>query len=232
MTSQPDLAELIPTHPAPVALHADDVHVRWVMPEIFHDIPIHVADDDEAVRLLGELVEKALPGAGDEAQTALAVTCALGVDDLLAAGAEYAGICVTVVDDSPCAATVLAGLLDSPDAADVPGAVEAIATDLRRFGDGEVTRIDLPCGWAVSYVGAREDKLLGELTATGEDLPFPTWFIRVCVPLPHGTTFMMEMSTSTMAGWDAFSTMFGNTVRSIRLFHADGSPLITSLAEA
>ncbi|WP_217245618.1 hypothetical protein [Streptomyces sp. AC602_WCS936] len=232
MTSQPELAELIPTHPAPVALHADDIHARWVMPEIFHDIPIHETDDDEAVRLLGELVEKALPGAGDEAQTALAVTCALGVDDLLAGGAEYASICVTAVDDSPCTATVFAGLVDSPDAADVPGAVKAIAQSLRGLGDAEVSRIDLPCGSAVSYIGARDDKLLGELTETGEDLTFPTWFIRVLVPLPNGTTFMMEMSTSTMAGWDAFSTMFGNTISSIRLFHADGSPLITSPAAA
>ncbi|MBJ6620873.1 hypothetical protein [Streptomyces sp. DHE17-7] len=230
MTNQPQLAELIPTHPAPVALHADDIHVRWVMPEIFHDIPIHETDDDEAVRLLGELVEKALPGAGDDAQTMLAVTCALGVDDLLAAGAEYAGICVTAVDDSPCTATVFAGLVDSPEAADVRDAVKEIADSLSRLGDGEVSRVELPCGAAVSYIGARDDKVLGELTETGEDLTFPTWFIRLYVPLPNGTTLMMEMSTPTMAGWDAFSTMFGNTVSSIRLFHADGSPLITSMA--
>ncbi|MEU4983383.1 hypothetical protein [Streptomyces sp. NPDC021969] len=232
MTSQPGLAELIPTHPAPPVLHADDIQVRWVMPEIFHDIPLQEADDDEAVRLLGELVEKALPGAGEEAQTALAVTCALGVDDLLAAGAQYAGLCVTAVDDTPCTATVFAALMDSPDVADGGDAVRAIAANLRKLGDAEVAEIELPCGAAVSYIGSRDDKLIGELTDSGEELAFPTWYIRVYVPLPNGTSLMMEMSTPTMAGWDAFSTMFGNTVSSIRLFHADGTPLITSVAAA
>ncbi|MEU9645125.1 hypothetical protein [Streptomyces sp. NPDC048188] len=228
MTRRPEHAEFIPTHPAPPVLRADDIQVRWVMPETFHDIPVQETDDDAAVRLLGELAEKALPGAGEEAQTALAVTCALGVDDLLAAGAQYAGLCVMAIDDTPCAATVFAALVDSPDAADVGNAVKKIASDLRDLGDAEVSEIELPCGAAVSYIGSREDKLIGELTASGEGLTFSTWYIRVYVPLPNGTSFMMEMSTPTMAGWDAFSTMFGNTVSSIRLFRADGSPLITS----
>lgn len=39
MTTPPELSALIPSQPAPPALHADDIHVRWVMPEIFHDLP-------------------------------------------------------------------------------------------------------------------------------------------------------------------------------------------------
>jgi hypothetical protein len=38
----------------------------------------------------------------------------------------------------------------------------------------------------------------------------------------------MEMGTPTMEGWGLFSTMFGNTVSSIRLYNANGSALITS----
>lgn len=231
MTTRTELGELKPTQPAPAALYADDIHVRWVMPEVFHDIPIHAADDDEAVRLLGELVEKALPGAGEEAQTALAVTCALGVDELLAAGAEYAGICVTAIDETPCTATVFAALLDSPDSVGTRDTVKAISASLRRLDGGEVSRIELPCGSAVSCIGARDDKVIGELTDSGEGFTFPMSYIRVYVPFPNGTTLMMEMSTPTAAGWDMFSTMFGNIVSSIRLFHADGSPLITSAVE-
>lgn len=36
----------------------------------------------------------------------------------------------------------------------------------------------------------------------------------------------MEMSTPTPAGWDPFATMFENIVSSIRLFEANGEPLI------
>lgn len=232
MTTETELPALIPTGPAPAALHADDIQVRWVMPENFHDLPLYVQDDDEAVRLLGELVEKALPGAGEEAQTALAVTCALGIDDLLEAGAQYAALCVAAMDGTPCTATVFASLVDSPQANDVQGAAKAIAAGLNRLGTGETSRIELPCGWAVSYVGTRDAKLLGELTESGESLVFETSFIRVYVPLPNGTTLVMEMSTPTLPAWDTFSTMFGNIVSSIRLYGADGTPLITSLSGA
>ncbi|MFD5627770.1 hypothetical protein [Streptomyces sp. NPDC127072] len=228
MTTEVELSALIPTHPAPVALHADDVHVRWVMPEIFHDLPIQESDDDEAVRLLEELAENALPGAPEEDRTRFAVMCALGVDDLLAVGADYAAICLTAVDGAPCSATLFASLVDSPDIEGVPGVVAEISSSLRRVETGDVSRIELPCGPAVSCVGSRESKLTGELTESGETLTFPTGYIRVYVPLPNGTTMVMEMSTPTMAGWDVFSTMFGNTVSSIRLFNADGTPLITS----
>ncbi|WP_371599094.1 hypothetical protein [Streptomyces sp. NBC_00564] len=224
-----NVSAFVPTHTAPPVLRSDDVQVRWVMPEIYYDLPIHEADDDEAIRLLEELVDKALPGAGEDEKTQFGVVCALGFDDLLAAGAEYAAIGVTAVDETPCTATVFAALVDSPEVdGGVPGAVREISSSLRRLDAGEVSRIELPCGPAVSYIGARESQFTGELTESGEGFTFPTSFIRVYVPFPNGTTMIMEMSTPTAAGWDTFSTMFGNTVSSIRLFNADGSPLITS----
>ncbi|WUC42948.1 hypothetical protein OG692_14050 [Streptomyces cellulosae] len=228
MTTVPELSALIPSQPAPVAVRSDDIHVRWMMPEGFHDLPIHETDHDQAARLLAELADKALPGVSEDDKTAFAVMCALGFDGLRAAGAEYAGVCVTAVDGTPCSATVFATLVDSPDAADVAGAARNIASSLRRVAAGEVSEIELPCGLAVSCIGTQQPQLPGELTETGESLPFPTAFIRVYVPLPNGTTLVMEMGTPTMEGWDLFSTMFGNTVSSICLYNANGSALITS----
>lgn len=233
MTTELELSAFIATHTAPPALRSDDIHVRWVMPEIFHDLPIHETDDDEAIRLLEELAEKALPGAGEEDKTRFGVFCALGFDDLLAAGAEYAAICVTAVGETPCTATVFASLVDSPEVdGGVARAVKEISSSLRRVDAGEVSEIELPCGPAVSYIGSREAQLTGELTESGEKLTFPTSYIRVYVPLPNGTTLVMEMATPTEVGWDTFSTMFGNTVSSVRLFAADGTPMITSEAGA
>ncbi|MFD7435867.1 hypothetical protein [Streptomyces sp. NPDC059861] len=234
MTTEFALSEFIPTHLAPSALRADDIHVRWVMPEIFHDIPIHEDNDDRAVQLLGELADRVLPGAPEDEKTKFAVMCALGIDDLLSAGAEFAGICLTAIDGAPCTATVFVSLVDSPDTESeaVPTAVKAIAAGLRRVKAGEISRIDLPCGPAVSCIGTRDSNLTGDLTETGEALQFPTSFIRVYVPLPNGTTVIMEMGTPTMDGWDVFSTMFGNIVSSIRLFRADGTPLVTTEARA
>ncbi|MFF1696707.1 hypothetical protein ACFVXC_24370 [Streptomyces sp. NPDC058257] len=224
----PSRLEFIPTQavsPDAQGFQADDIHVRWVMPEIFHDIPLHTEDEDEAVRLLEELAQKALPGAEVEDWLKLAVVVALGMDDLLASGAEYAGLCVSAVGEAPCSATVYAALTDSPEGDD-RDPIAAIASSLRREDAGEVTEIQLPCGPAVSCVGTRDDKVTGELTEDPQGLTLPTSFIRVYVPLPNDTTLVMEMSTPTPAGWDPFATMFGNIVSSIRLFEADGEPLI------
>lgn len=203
----------------------DGIHVRWVMPEIFHDLPLHEEDEDEGARLLEELAAKALPGAEDEDLLKLAVICALGIDDLLESGAEYAAIAVGAVGDAPCSATVYAALVDSPEDEDADP-LAAIASSLRREDAGEVTELLLPCGPAVSCIGTRVDKVTGELTESPDGIRIPTWFIRVYVPLPNGTTLVMEMGTPTQVGWDEFSTMFGNIVSSIRLFEADGEPLI------
>ncbi|MFE9311320.1 hypothetical protein ACFYM5_27255 [Streptomyces sp. NPDC006706] len=227
-----DLSPLVPLQAAPLALHSGDIHVRWVVPEIFRDLPVREADAERAVDLLEELVEKCLPGVGEEGKTQFGVMCALCVDALLAAGAEYAAICVSAVDEMPCTATVYASLIDGPDAGNIRGMVEAIMSDLRRTGMDEVSEIELPCGAAVSCIGTREEHIPGELVESGEGLTYPTSYIRIYVPLPNGATLVMEMATPTTAGWDIFSTIFGNVVSSIRLFHADGSPLITSEVEA
>lgn len=224
----PSRLEFIPTQaaiPDGHSVQADDIHVRWVMPEIFHDIPLHEEDEDEAVRLIEELAQKALPGAEVEDWLKLAVVVALGMDDLLASGAEYASIGVSAVGEEPCTATVYAALTDSPEGDD-RDPIAAIASSLRREDVGEVTEIQLPCGPAVSCVGTRDEKVTGELTEDPRGLTLPTSFIRVYVPLPNDTTLVMEMSTPTPAGWDPFATMFGNIVSSIRLYEADGEPLI------
>ncbi|MGW4880178.1 hypothetical protein ACWEPI_26860 [Streptomyces sp. NPDC004262] len=179
MTTDTDLPALIPTHAAPGCLDADDIHVRWVMPEIFHDLPVREADDDEAVRLLEDLADRALPGAGEEDRTRSALICALSTGDLMAAGVDYASICVTAVVESLCTATVFVSLTDSPEATGgVRGTAKALAAGLRRTGTDEVSDIELPCGPAVSSVGTRETELTGDLTGDGAPETFPTWHIR------------------------------------------------------
>lgn len=234
MTAESRTSTTVPTQaghahrPARSIGRPDDIHVRWVMPEIFHDMPVTVEDDDETVRLFEELAANILPGAPAEDQTRFAVLCALGLDDLQAAGAEYAGIGLTAVNGEVCSATVMATLVDSPDDEHGMTPVKTIASGLRRTSTDEISELELPCGQAVSCIGTRDTKVTGQLTETGESLTFPTSFIRIYVPLPNGTTLVMELSTPTMADWDTFSTMFGNIVSSIRLFSSDGSPVIAS----
>ncbi|MFH8973027.1 hypothetical protein [Streptomyces sp. NPDC017890] len=233
MTTSFELPDLVPSRTAaPIVLQVDDICLRWVMPEIFHDLPVQARDDDEAVQLLEELGDKVLPGAEYDDKTKFGVMCALALDDLSAAGVEHAAICLTVEGGIPCIATISVSLVESPEVAGIPAVVRAISSSLNKAEAGEISVIELPCGAAVSCIGNRDASISGELMSTEDNVTLPTSYIRVYVPLPNHTTVVMELSTPTMSGWDMFSTMFGNIVSSIRLFHADGSPLITSAVEA
>ncbi|MFG3248082.1 hypothetical protein [Streptomyces sp. NPDC048187] len=229
MTTPFDLPVLVSSQGvAPIALRSDDILFRWILPEIFHELPVNVQDDDIAVQLLEELADKALPGADYDDKTKFGVMCALAVGDLPAVGVEYAAVCLTVSDDIPCIATFFVSLVNSPEVAGIPAVVEEISSGLRFAKVGDVSVIELPCGAAVACVGNREDEIPGELLDGERGAALSTSYIRVYVPLPNETTVLMEISTPTMSGWETFSTMFGNIVSSIRLFKADGSPIITS----
>ncbi|MFD5218398.1 hypothetical protein [Streptomyces tendae] len=229
MTTSVELPALVVSQDrAPIALRSDDILLRWVLPEIFHEMPVNVQDDDTAVQLLEELADKALPGADYDEKTKFAVMCALAVGDLPAVGVEYAAVCLTVSDEIPCIATFFVSLMNSPEAVGATTLVKEISSGLRLAKMGDVSVIELPCGAAVACIGNRDAEISGELLDGEEGVTLPTSYIQVYVPLPNETTVLMEISTPTMPGWEVFSTMFGNIVSSIRLFKADGSPLITS----
>jgi hypothetical protein len=229
VTTTVELPALVKTKDvAPTALRPDDIFLRWILPEIFHELPINVKDDDAAVQLLEDLADKVLPGAGYDEKTKFGVMCALAIDGLPAAGVEYAAVCLTVSGETPCIATLFVSFMDSPEAMGVSAVVKEISSSLHLAERGEVSIVELPCGAAVACIGNREAEIPGELVDGEQGVALPTSYIQVYVPLPNDTTVLMEISTPTMSGWEVFSTVFGNIVSSIRLFKADGSPLITS----
>ncbi|WP_267714276.1 hypothetical protein [Streptomyces sp. CoH17] len=231
MTTAFELPALIASQDAaPTVVRSDDVLLRWISPDIFHELPINVQDDDTAVQLLEELADKALPGADYDEKTKFGVICALAVGDLPAVGVEYAAVCLAVSDETPCIATFFVSLMNSPEVTGSATLVEEISSALRLAKMGDVSVIELPCGSAVACIGNREAEISGELLDGEQGVTLPTSYIQVYLPLPNETTVLMEISTPTMSGWELFSTVFGNIVSSARLFAADGSPLTTSSA--
>jgi hypothetical protein len=205
------------------------VHVRWVMPAAFFEIPLEVESPDATADQLLELASRVFPGGGLELQVEWAAMVAAQYDNFLNAGVQYAGFLVTEVEGQRCSATVHIALaeLDTSDGADPVG---SLAASLRALEVGDVSIANVPCGRAVCCIGTRQSTVDGALTDSGKDEPLWTSFIQVQVPLPNSTVVMLEMSTPTMAGWEVFSQMFAGIVKSVRLFDADGTPLPTSSA--
>ncbi|MEK8171326.1 hypothetical protein NKH77_23370 [Streptomyces sp. M19] len=162
----------------------DEIHVRWVMPEAFEDLPLG-QDEEEIVRRLEDLAQKFLPGADDDLLVRWCLLCVLGCSDLEAAGTQYAGLCAVDIDGEPCVTTVFA-TLSPADAitAGVGGPVKSLVAGLRAMDLGEVSGIELPVEprSAASGPGWRTRGHLADLgPQTGE---IRTSFIQVHIPSP------------------------------------------------
>ncbi|WP_436737376.1 hypothetical protein [Streptomyces sp. BBFR102] len=202
------------------------VHVRWVMPEGFFELPARFEDPDDLADQLLALSAEVLPKGSEEMRVQWAVMVAGNYDTLIEEGVQYAGFVITEVEGERCSAEVHVVLRDLPGSAG-GDPLKATSKALRSLGTGEVDRLKLACGKAVSCIGVRQTPVSGVLTGGGADTLMPTWFIQVHLPLPNETVVILEMSTPSAEGWDVFSSMFAGVVKSLRLFDDEGTPLVT-----
>ncbi|MCF3123806.1 hypothetical protein IPZ68_29470 [Streptomyces arenae] len=204
----------------------EPIHVRWVMPEGFFELPTEAVSIEDLADQLIELAAEIIPKGTPDMQYHWAAMCAATYDDLVDAGVQYAGFVITEVDGTRCTANVNLSLIDlSEDARFSP--VHNTAQALRALGQGDVEEIVLPCGPAVSWIGTRQAAIEAALTPSGQEEPFWTSFINVQVPLSNGTAVVLEMTTPTQEGWDVFSSMFAGVAKSLTLFDAAGRPIDT-----
>lgn len=201
------------------------IDVRWIMPEGFFEIPLDAEDLDETADQLMELARGVMPEADFDVQLQWAVMCAAHYDSFVEAGVQYAGFVLTEVEGTRCTATVTVSMIDLDTRAG-SNPVGFMGTSMRHLGIGQVSEIELPCGPAVCCIGDRRGSLDGSLTESGQDETVRTSFIQVQVPLANGTAVVMEMGTPTPEGWDVFSSMFAGVVKSVRLFDAEGEPVV------
>lgn len=209
---------------AATVVEGEGVHVRWIMPEGFFELPMDVESTDELADELIELARRVMPNGTPDMQYQWAALCAGNYDAFVEGGVQYAGFVVTEVDGTHCTATVHVSLTDIPEAARF-NPVRATFGALNALDQGEVAEISLPCGPAVSMIGTRQASIDADLTPSQQDEPFWTSFIQVHVPLPNGTALVLEMVTPTQEGWDVFSAMFAGILKSLRFFDDAGNPL-------
>ncbi|MFI2616422.1 hypothetical protein [Streptomyces sp. NPDC018584] len=208
------------------AANGELVHVRWVMPEGFFELPTEAESHDDLADQLIELAKRIMPKGTPDMQYRWAALCASTYDELVDAGVQYSGFVITEVDGARCTATVNVSLVDIADEALI-SPVSRTAEALRGLGHGDVSEVSLPCGPAVSWIGTRQAAIDAALTPSGEQEPFWSSFINLQVPLSNGTAVVLEMSTPTQEGWDVFSSMFAGVAKSLRLFDADGTLIDT-----
>ncbi|UOG78245.1 hypothetical protein [Streptomyces sp. CB09030] len=194
------------------------------MPDGFYELPMDVESVDQLADELITLAQQVMPEAPKDMQYQWATLCAGNYDAFAEGGIQYAGFVITEVDGTRCTATVHVSLTELAEQARIRPTL-ATAAALRRLGQGEVAEIDLPCGPAVSWIGARQTVVDAALAPSRQDEPFWTSFIQAHVPLPNDTVVVLEMVTPSQEGWEVFSSMFAGVLKTLRFFNDEGTPM-------
>jgi hypothetical protein len=196
------------------------LHVGWVIPPFFHELPVESDDVDEAGEQLYETVRKVLPGGTDEDRFRMFVTYAGIIDDLRNAGAVYAGFCNLDFDGRPSTATVAVYRMPLHDISAEDVLSESLTALQRAYPDDDVRISNLPSGkgdsQAVVRIGQATFTLAAEASPTGEPLEVPRGQIQVYIPLPNDADLLaFELSTPCLEDWDFYSELFATIVRTL-----------------
>ncbi|MYW69531.1 hypothetical protein GTY65_36515 [Streptomyces sp. SID8379] len=196
------------------------MHVGWILPPFFHELPVETDDVDEAGEQLLATVQQVLPGGTDDDRFRMFVTYAGLLDELRDAGAVYAGFCNLDFDGRPSTATVAVYRMPL-DRITAEDALSAALTGLQRaYPDDDVRISTLPSGIgdtkAVVRIGNAPFTLAAEASPSGEPVEVPRGQIQVYIPLPNDADLLVfELSTPCMEDWDFYSELFATIVRTL-----------------
>lgn len=207
-------------------------HVGWFVPPFFHELPVDTEDTDEAVQRLFDLVKTFLGHASEYEQMKMYVMYAHILEQLVEAGAVYAGVGAIDMDGRPSTATIAVYRTQIPDTT-----AEEMLTDLstglaQAHPDDDIRIVELASGKAVVRIGDAPFLLPPDFSPTGEPIEVPRGQIQVFVPLPNNFELLtFELSTPSMEDWDYYSELFAQTVRSLDWSTDEEIRMAASLAE-
>lgn len=196
------------------------LHVGWIMPPFFHELPVDAKDPDELGERLGQTVTSVLPGGTGEQQVQMFLMYLYITAELQEAAAVYGGFCFMDMDGRPSTASVAVYQtpLENTTADDV--LADALSTLRRAYPDDDVRISALPGGngngQAVVRIGDAPFTLDAEDSPTGEPVEVPRGQIQVYIPLPNDSDMLIfELSTPSMEDWDYYSELFATVLRSL-----------------
>ena len=195
---------------------AKKLHVGWIMPPFFHELPIDTDDPDEAATRLVDLTRTVLPEHPERQQMAFAMMHASQLDHFRSAGAVYAGFCLLDMEGRPSTASVCVYQLPT-EGAPVEDTLTEIKSALeRKYRDDDIQIMELPCGQALARIAAAPFLLPAEMSPTGTGVVVDRGLIHCYVPLPDTQEMLLfELSTPSMEDWELYSELFAEIVRTI-----------------
>ncbi|AZQ40730.1 hypothetical protein EJ357_33810 [Streptomyces cyaneochromogenes] len=207
-------------------------HVGWFVPPFFHELPVDTEDTDEAAQRLFDLVQTFLGHASEYEQMRMYVIYAHILEQLVDAGAVYAGIGAIDMDGRPSTATISVYRTQIPDTT-AEDMLSDLSTGLAQaHPDDDIRIVELASGKAVVRIGEAPFVLSPEVSPSGEPIEVSRGQIQAFVPLPNNFELLtFELSTPSMEDWDYYSELFAQTVRSLDWSTDEEVRMAASLAE-
>ncbi len=138
------------------------------------------------------------------------------LDDLRAAGAEYAGFCILDMEGRPSTASLpmYRMPLEGCTATDVCAETRTVLREA--YPEDDIRIRDLPCGKAVVRIGDEPLPIPPHLSPNGTSIEGLRGLIQVFVPSPGGTeVVVLELGTPAMEDWDFYSELFAEIVQTL-----------------
>lgn len=192
------------------------LHIGWIMPPFVRELPVGAPDAASAARDLYTLATEFLPNHSAEDQYLFALGLGAQLEPMAEADVIYAGLCFLETEGGRSASTIVVSQVrhESNDEEELlNSAREALE---RKHPDDDYQRVELPCGPALTRVGAAGFTIAAEFSPTGKDLPFLLSQIRVYIPLP-GTDEMLifGLDSPSQEAWDLHSELFAEVLKTV-----------------
>jgi hypothetical protein len=211
------------------------LHVGWIIPPFFHELPIDSDDTEEVGERLYALVKEVLAHGTEDDQLRMFILYAQVIGELRDAGAVYGGVCFMDMDGRPSTASVAVYQTPMEGITHEEALVQAEAALTAAHPDDDIRVSELPYGGGrgVVRIGSAPVALPAELSPTGEAVEAPRGLIQVFVPLPCDSDMLtFELSTPCTEDWDFYSEIFAEIVRSLDWATEEEARLATALSQA
>ncbi|MET9290530.1 hypothetical protein [Streptomyces sp. NPDC003077] len=201
---------------APPVRQPTRLNIGWIMPPFVRELPVDAPDAGTAAQALHRLTTELMPEHSTDERFRFALLLGAQLESMVEADVVYAGLCFLEVDERPTASTILVSQVEH-DAEDDEHLLVTVRELLERKHPGDdYRRVELPCGPALTRVGASGFVLAAESSPTGRDEPVEQFLVQVFVPLPGtGEMLVFELASPSPEGWDLHCELFAEVLKTV-----------------
>ncbi|MGY5080173.1 hypothetical protein ACWIGX_24310 [Streptomyces nigrescens] len=208
-------AEAAATTP-PSAPKRTRLNIGWVMPPFVRELPVDAPDYETGAEQLYTLVTDLMPDRSDEDRFRFALALGSQMDLMLEANVIYAGLCLLEVEGRPSGSTIVVSQIEHESDDDEELLRTTQETLERTHPDDDYQRVDLPCGPALSRIGASGFIISAQWSPTGQEVAVQQSQIQVYIPLPGAREMLIfALDSPSSEDWDLHSELFAEILKTI-----------------